>query len=92
MVVTVGYADEWTKTPCRDGDPELWFSSVPAELERAKRLCDGCTLRTRCLRGALERAEPWGVWGGEILHRGTVIARKRSRGRPRTNAAACGAF
>jgi len=26
------------------------------------------------------------VWGGEILDRGTVIARKRPRGRPRKNA------
>ena len=32
---------------------------------------------------ALERQEPWGVWGGEIIERGTIIARKRPRGRPR---------
>ena len=23
-----------------------------------------------CLAGAIERAEPWGVWGGEIFERG----------------------
>ena len=33
--------------------------------------------------GAIERNEPWGVWGGEIFDRGVVIARKRPRGRPR---------
>ncbi len=42
-----------------------------------------CPIRRECLNAALERQEPWGVWGGEILDRGTVIARKRPRGRPR---------
>ena len=36
-----------------------------------------------CLEGALERREPWGVWGGELLLRGTIVPRKRPRGRPR---------
>jgi WhiB family redox-sensing transcriptional regulator len=36
-----------------------------------------------CLAGALARREPWGVWGGQIFERGTVVARKRPRGRPR---------
>jgi WhiB family transcriptional regulator, redox-sensing transcriptional regulator len=31
----------------------------------------------------LPGAEPWGVWGGEIFERGTVVPRKRPRGRPR---------
>jgi len=51
---------------------------------------DGRTLFFRDIYGhdtrlaaALEREEPWGVWGGEILDRGTVIERKRPRGRPR---------
>lgn len=78
--------------PCRVGrDPDLWFSHAPADLERAKQLCGGCGIRSRCLSEALDRREPWGVWGGEILERGVVIARKRSRGRPRTSAATCGA-
>ncbi|PTR28745.1 WhiB family redox-sensing transcriptional regulator [Rhodococcus sp. OK519] len=77
------------RTPCRTGDLDLWFSPVPADLERAKRLCGGCAIRTRCLIEALDRAEPWGVWGGEILHRGVVVARKRPRGRPRPTAGRC---
>ena len=40
-------------------------------------------MQAACLAGALDRAEPWGVWGGEIFDRGVVIARKRPRGRPR---------
>ena len=68
--------------PCRKFDPDLWFSDAPAELELAKSLCGECPLKVECLSGALEREEPWGVWGGEILERGAVIPRKRPRGRP----------
>ena len=69
--------------PCRKFDPDLWFADAPAELELAKSLCGDCPLRVECLAGALEREEPWGVWGGEIFERGAVVARKRPRGRPR---------
>jgi WhiB family transcriptional regulator, redox-sensing transcriptional regulator len=74
--------------PCRVEDPELWFAESPERLEVAKALCGECPLRAACLAGALDRAEPWGVWGGEIFERGVVIARKRPRGRPRKVAAA----
>lgn len=71
--------------PCHDNDPDLWFAEAPADLERAKTLCASCPVRARCLAAALDREEPWGVWGGEILDRGVVVARKRPRGRPRKN-------
>jgi len=69
--------------PCHAGDPDLWFADTPADLERAKTLCTGCPIRRQCLAAALERAEPWGVWGGEIFERGAIVSRKRPRGRPR---------
>ena len=69
--------------PCHAADPDLWFAEDPADLEQAKALCGDCPVRKACLAAALDRAEPWGVWGGEILERGTVLARKRPRGRPR---------
>jgi WhiB family transcriptional regulator, redox-sensing transcriptional regulator len=72
--------------PCRGSDPDLWFADVPAELERAKTLCTDCPVRRQCLTAALERAEPWGVWGGEIFERGSIVSRKRPRGRPRKDA------
>lgn len=71
--------------PCHVGDPDLWFAESPTELEQAKALCEECPIRRECLTLALERQEPWGVWGGEIIDRGTVVARKRPRGRPRKN-------
>jgi WhiB family redox-sensing transcriptional regulator len=69
--------------PCRVEDAELWFADTPAELERAKTFCRECPALMACLAGAIERREPWGVWGGEIFERGAIIARKRPRGRPR---------
>ena len=69
--------------PCHAADPDLWFAEDPADLEQAKTLCGDCPVRRQCLSAALDRAEPWGVWGGEILLRGTVLGRKRPRGRPR---------
>lgn len=68
---------------CRDNDAELWFADTPDGVEFAKALCRTCPIQTECLAGALERAEPWGVWGGELFESGVVIPRKRPRGRPR---------
>jgi WhiB family redox-sensing transcriptional regulator len=69
--------------PCRVNDAELWFAEAPADVEAAKALCQACPVRAACLAGALERREPWGVWGGELLVAGVVVPRKRPRGRPR---------
>lgn len=74
--------------PCATGDPERWFAEQPEVLEHAKSLCRTCPLRAACLAGALERREPWGVWGGELFDRGRVIPRKRGVGRPRKDRAA----
>ena len=71
--------------PCRGSDPELFFAESPADVETAKALCVDCPIRTECLAGALERREPWGVWGGELFIAGVVVPRKRPRGRPRKN-------
>nr|WP_312892775.1 WhiB family transcriptional regulator [Allostreptomyces psammosilenae] len=71
--------------PCRSYDPEVFFAESPADVEYAKSLCQGCPVRQACLAGALERREPWGVWGGELFVQGVVVARKRPRGRPRKN-------
>lgn len=77
-----GAAEE--SIPCRK-DPELWFAESPADVELAKQLCRVCPVREQCLAGATERAEPWGVWGGELFVSGVIVARKRPRGRPRKN-------
>ncbi|MGQ0632115.1 MAG: WhiB family transcriptional regulator [Sporichthyaceae bacterium] len=70
-------------TPCRAAGADVFFAEAPADVEYAKSLCVSCPLRRDCLDGALERAEPWGVWGGELFLAGVVVPRKRPRGRPR---------
>lgn len=69
--------------PCHLVDPEVFFAEAPADVEAAKALCLDCPIREACLAGALDRREPWGVWGGQLLIAGVVVARKRPRGRPR---------
>lgn len=68
--------------PCTE-DPDLFFAESPEDVECAKDMCRDCPARLACLAGALERREPWGVWGGELFLRGEIIPRKRPRGRPR---------
>ena len=83
---TMGLSPE---LPCTE-DPELFFAESPQDVEQAKVMCRGCQARLACLAGALERGEPWGVWGGELLLRGAIVPRKRPRGRPRKDVLAIG--
>ena len=80
--VTMAGVPSGHKPPCTD-DPDLFFAESPVDVECAKVLCRGCPARMACLAGALERREPWGVWGGELFLRGEIVPRKRPRGRPR---------
>jgi WhiB family transcriptional regulator, redox-sensing transcriptional regulator len=68
--------------PCSDA-PDLFFAESPQDVEYAKALCRDCPAQLACLTGAIERREPWGVWGGELFLRGEIVPRKRPRGRPR---------
>ena len=76
--------------PCTER-PELFFAESPQDVEQAKAMCRGCRARLACLSGALERREPLGVWGGELLMSGTIVPRKRPRGRPRKDTVMIGA-
>ena len=86
----VGYRPppQWAdvqQLPC-SSDPELFFAESPEDVRRAKALCGICPVRSACLAGALQRAEPHGVWGGALFLRGAIAADKRPRGRPRKSA------
>ena len=61
----------------------MFFSENPVDIILAKAICAKCTVRELCLRRALERTEPYGVWGGEFLYEGAIVDLKRGRGRPR---------
>lgn len=73
------------KPRCADGNgtlTHLFFSDVPLDTARAKAICGKCPLATTCLEGAIDRQEPWGVWGGELIENGRIVVNKRPRGRP----------
>lgn len=70
---------------CADGNgtlTHLFFADDETTIARAKAICRKCGLASNCLRSALESEEPYGVWGGELVIEGKVVARKRGRGRP----------
>ena len=61
---------------------DLFFSEDIGEIAAAKRVCAECPVLAECLEGALERREPWGVWGGQLFMNGKMLTVKRRRGRP----------
>ena len=70
---------------CADGNGTLtglFFSDHVDDIARAKAMCALCPLRLGCLAEAIEREEPWGVWGGELLSGGRIVMNKRPCGRP----------
>lgn len=70
---------------CADGNgtlTPLFFSDDLVDIGRAKAICAKCPLKANCLRDAMDREEPWGVWGGELLLNGRIVTSKRACGRP----------
>ena len=61
---------------------DVFFSEDLGDIAQAKRICAECPALAPCLEGALERREPWGVWGGQLFRNGRMLATKRRRGRP----------
>jgi WhiB family transcriptional regulator, redox-sensing transcriptional regulator len=76
----------WSQALCNDGRGTmvaLFFSDHIPDITAAKAFCTQCPVKDECLAEALARREPWGVWGGELLVKGRILAHKRPRGRPR---------
>ena len=59
----------------------VFFSHDRKVVDQAKAICAGCSRRESCLDGALERREPWGVWGGELFRNGHVVTNRERRPR-----------
>lgn len=77
--------DQAPAARCADGHGTLnglFFSDDMVDIARAKAVCARCPLQASCLADALAREEPWGVWGGQLLSGGRIIANKRPCGRP----------
>ncbi len=78
-------ADWWADARCDDAAGSLsglFFSEELQDIAAAKRICALCPVMAECLEGAIERREPWGVWGGQLFLNGRILQSKRRRGRP----------
>ena len=64
------------------GATDVFFSEELADIIEAKRICAACPVIAPCLEGAIARAEPCGVWGGQLFSDGKILTQKRRRGRP----------
>lgn len=58
--------EEWkAQGACAEHDPEVFFPERGADVDTAKRICAGCTVRRDCLTYALTPpVERFGIWGG----------------------------
>jgi WhiB family redox-sensing transcriptional regulator len=77
--------NEWEELAACRTEPqatEVFFSEELADIVEAKRICAGCPVIAPCLEGAIARAEPCGVWGGQLFSNGRILTQKRRRGRP----------
>ena len=64
-------------------NPDLWTSEDEDDRAEAARLCLRCPVITECGIGALERREPFGVWGGRDVTGGSKPGPKRKRLNPK---------
>lgn len=88
--MTRGDVEYWREdAACRHADPETFFPDgtagpALAEIERAREICAGCPVRTRCLDWALQNGAAFGIWGGLTEdERRAVAARSSHRGHRR---------
>lgn len=56
---------EWhQRANCRGTDTDEFYPEKGGSTRTAKRICDRCEVKTECAQDAVERREPYGVWGG----------------------------
>ena len=73
--------DFWEGALCAETDPELFFppKGQLAKGFSAKKICDRCELKQKCLEYALEDPELKGVWGGTNEHDRFKIRNRRKK-------------
>ncbi len=56
---------EWQRYgACHGEDVELFIPNLGGNFNRARKICDGCTVRSECLDFALAGEDLAGMWGG----------------------------
>ncbi|MFD7679576.1 WhiB family transcriptional regulator [Streptomyces sp. NPDC060187] len=68
---------DWSEdAACRSDDSEALFADGPGQ-SRAKAICTGCSVRSKCLADALDNGIEWGVWGGVTERERRALLRRR---------------
>lgn len=49
---------------CAGTPASVFFVEQGADVAAARQICAGCPVQAECLADALDRHEPYGVWGG----------------------------
>jgi WhiB family redox-sensing transcriptional regulator len=62
---------------CAFEPPSTFFPSDGVGVEAAKRVCETCAVKERCLEYALENRIDHGVWGGTSERQRRRILKKR---------------
>ena len=79
--------EEWQdRALCAQTDPEAFFPEKGGSNADAKRTCRACPVRSKCLEYALERNEPFGIWGGMSADERGPLQRRPHRRRRETSA------
>ncbi len=57
--------EQWQdRALCAQTDPEAFFPEKGGSTREAKRICQGCEVKSECLEYALHNDERFGIWGG----------------------------
>lgn len=76
------------QSACLDEDPELFFpigntGPAVAQVQRAKMVCNSCSVKDACLQWALDAGQDYGVWGGMSEDERRALKRRNARNRAR---------
>jgi WhiB family redox-sensing transcriptional regulator len=63
------------KATCLGRSEQLFVKG--AEQNRAKLMCNGCSVKAECLAEALDNRIEWGVWGGMTERERRALLRRR---------------
>ncbi|WP_051721621.1 WhiB family transcriptional regulator [Streptomyces albidoflavus] len=81
IIPAVRASNHWQdRAACKTADAEAIFFPVSpnaATIQAAKEICYGCPVIEDCKRFALERREPYGVWGGMSEYERRVVGTQK---------------
>ncbi|MGL4174308.1 MAG: WhiB family transcriptional regulator [Actinomycetota bacterium] len=65
LLAALGEVPSWHASAlCAQTDPEVFFPEKGASSAAARRVCAVCPVELECRAEAMDRREPFGVWGG----------------------------